>query len=106
ALEKACSHFNYVSARKDQNKRREKGELVGIGVAMYVEPCGQGWEAARVTMHADGNVTVASGSPSQGQGHETTFAKIAAGILQCEESKIKVVTFKEIESGISVTGRK
>ena len=28
---------------------------------------------------------------SQGQGHETTFAKIAAGILQCEESKIKVV---------------
>ena len=91
ALEQACSHFNYVSAREDQNKRREKGELVGIGVAMYVEPCGQGWEAARVTMYADGNVTVASGSPSQGQGHETTFAKIAAGILQCEESKIKVV---------------
>lgn len=89
-LDRAEALFGMEARRTEQARRREAGELVGIGVALYVEPCGQGWEAARVTLNADGSVVVASGAPAQGQGHLTTFAKIASHTLNCELSRITV----------------
>jgi carbon-monoxide dehydrogenase large subunit len=91
ALQRACARFGYEAARLQQQHRREAGELVGIGVAMYIEPCGQGWESARVTLHQDGRATVASGSPAQGQGHATTFAQIAADALGCAPGQVTVL---------------
>jgi carbon-monoxide dehydrogenase large subunit len=90
-LERACERFGYASARAEQAVRRASGQFVGIGVALYVEPCGQGWESARVTLHQNGRVTVASGSPAQGQGHQTAFARIAAQALGCDDSLVDVV---------------
>jgi carbon-monoxide dehydrogenase large subunit len=90
-LRRACDAFGYDAQRRERAARRAGGELVGIGVALYVEPCGQGWESARVTLAADGTVQVASGSPAQGQGHETSFAAIAARALGCDASTITVV---------------
>jgi len=90
ALEKACARFDYAGERRLQAGRRAAGELVGIGIAMYVEPCGQGWESARVTLQADGRVCVASGSAAQGQGHETSYAVIAAEVLGCEAAQVSV----------------
>ena len=89
-LERAAQLFAYDGARHEQTRRRSAGELVGIGIALYVEPCGQGWEAARVTLHADGRAEVASGAPAQGQGHLTTFARIAADELGCDPSLVEV----------------
>lgn len=91
ALERACELFDYDGERKAQQQRRSAGELLGIGIAMYVEPCGQGWESARVTLQAGGGVLVASGSFAQGQGHQTTYATIAAEALGCEASTITVM---------------
>ena len=90
-LNMACESFQYEKERQVQASRRASGECIGIGVAMYVEPCGQGWESARVTLHEDGRVTVASGSPAQGQGHITTFAQIAATELGCDPADVSVV---------------
>jgi carbon-monoxide dehydrogenase large subunit len=90
ALEKACARFAYADERQLQARRRAAGEVVGIGIAMYVEPCGQGWESARVTLQADGRVRVASGSAAQGQGHETSYAVIAAEALGCEAAQVSV----------------
>ena len=89
-LERACERFDYPRARREQALRRHAGECVGVGTALYVEPCGQGWESARITLHDNGRVTVASGSPAQGQGHATAFAKIAAEALGCDESTVDV----------------
>ena len=91
ALTQACERFNYTHERAEQQRRRAQGDWVGIGVAMYIEPCGQGWESARVTLHSDGRVTVASGSPAQGQGHATTYAQIAADSLGCELQQVEVL---------------
>ena len=91
ALRQACERFGYTQERAAQQLRRASGEWVGIGVSMYIEPCGQGWESARVTLHGDGRVTVASGSPSQGQGHVTTYAKIAADRLGCDVNQVEVL---------------
>jgi carbon-monoxide dehydrogenase large subunit len=90
ALHNACTQFDYTNARRLQTQRRQQGELVGIGLALYIEPCGQGWESARVTWHENGRVTVASGAPAQGQGHITTFAQLAADILGCDAANVDV----------------
>jgi carbon-monoxide dehydrogenase large subunit len=90
-LRLACERFGYDQERERQRQRRAQGEWVGLGVAMYVEPCGQGWESARVTWHADGQVSVASGSPDQGQGHATTFGHIAASTLGVPFAQVQVL---------------
>jgi carbon-monoxide dehydrogenase large subunit len=90
ALELACDRFGYEAQRRQQAERRARGEVVGLGLALYVEPCGLGWESARVEWHADGSVTVASGSPAQGQGHATTYAQIAAQALGIDAAKVSV----------------
>ena len=90
-LRQACEKFVYTAERQQQAERRARGEWVGIGLALYVEPCGQGFESARVTLHSDGHVTVASGAPAQGQGHATTFAQIAAEALGCDASQVTVL---------------
>jgi aerobic carbon-monoxide dehydrogenase large subunit len=95
ALAYACDSLGYEAVRKKQAQQRLAGEVVGIGVAMYIEPCGQGWEAARVTLHANSKITVASGSPAQGQGHASSFAKIAFDTLSphipCKLDEIEVL---------------
>ena len=67
------------------------GLTVALGVAMYVEPCGQGWESARVTWGVDGGITLASGSPDQGQGHALTFGHIAASTLGVPFAQVQVL---------------
>ena len=89
-LLRATELFDYQSERVAQARRRTSGEITGIGMAMYVEPCGQGWESARVTLQADGRVLVASGSTAQGQGHQTTYSVIAAEALGCDVSLVTV----------------
>ncbi len=91
SLEQACEAFGYAAARRRQRERQARGEWVGIGVACYVEPCGQGWESATVTARADGRFVVASGSSAQGQGHETVFARVAAAALSCDAHAIEVL---------------
>ena len=90
-LRQACEQLGYEAARQSQANRRAAGEVVGIGLAVYVEPCGQGWESARVTLQTDGKVLVHSGSSGQGQGHETTFATIAAEALGCAAGQVTVI---------------
>jgi len=87
----ACERFGYGHERSLQQQRRAQGEWVGLGVAMYVEPCGQGWESARVTWGLDGRITLASGSPDQGQGHAVTFGHIAASTLGVPLAQVQVL---------------
>ncbi len=66
----------------------DEERLVGTGVAMYVERAGGLWESAHVTVEPSGRVVVRSGSMPHGQGHETTFAQIAAEHLELELEQI------------------
>lgn len=91
ALERACERFDYAHQRQQQKERRAKGECVGIGIALYIEPCGQGWESARITWHDAHRVTVASGSPAQGQGHVTTYAQLVADTLSVPADAVEVL---------------
>lgn len=82
-----AGHDRLVAGR---NKRRAAGTICGIGTALYVEPCGQGWESATITLQADGTVIAVSGSSAQGQGHETTYAQIVADALSITPERVVI----------------
>jgi len=71
--------------------RREPGR--GIGIGCYVEGTGVGpYEGGHVQITSDGRVHVSTGLTSQGQGHETVFAQIAATELGVPIERVSVVT--------------
>jgi carbon-monoxide dehydrogenase large subunit len=77
----------------EQAKLRAAGRCVGIGIACYVEGTGIGpYEGAKVQVLANGKVSVATGIGTQGQGHFTSFAQIAADQLGVDVRDVDVVT--------------
>jgi aerobic carbon-monoxide dehydrogenase large subunit len=60
-----------------------------------------GWESARVAIDSSGRATVYSGSMSQGHGHATALAQIAADALQMPVGNIDVVQgdTKQVQAG-------
>jgi len=79
--------------RDEQPRLRAAGKAVGIGVVAYVEGTGIGpFEGARVQVQASGKVTVVTGIGTQGQGHFTVLAQIAAQQLGVAVDDVDVVT--------------
>jgi aerobic carbon-monoxide dehydrogenase large subunit len=89
-LERVLDAIDYPTSRHTQAVRRGRGELVGIGLSVYVEPSALGWESGLVRVTADGRVTAVTGSSAHGQGHETTFAQVLADRLMLEPEAITV----------------
>jgi len=60
-----------------------------------------GWESARVSVDSSGRVTIFSGSMSQGHGHVTSLAQVAADVLQVPIEDIDVVQgdTKQVQAG-------
>ena len=82
ALDKALTAIGYDAFRAEQEALRARGIYRGIGIASYVEGTGVGpYEGATVAVDASGGVVVVTGACSQGQGHATTFAQLAADAL-------------------------
>jgi aerobic carbon-monoxide dehydrogenase large subunit len=78
---------------EEQPRRRAAGEMVGIGCVAYVEGTGIGpFEGARVQVEASGKVGVVTGIGTQGQGHYTVLAQIAADELGVAMDDVDVVT--------------
>lgn len=87
----------YRDACTWRDTTRSNGTLAGVGLAFYLEPSGNGYESARVTLNADGTAHIASGSSDQGQGRATTLAQIAADTLNLAIDKI-TVTFADTDT--------
>ena len=105
ALDRALEMVGYQQFRQEQERARREGRYLGIGLSTYVEICGGApsavastlgaraglWESALVRFHPTGKVTVFTGSSSHGQGHETTFAQLAASELGIPVEDVDVV---------------
>ena len=71
--------------------RRAAGELVGAGVALFVEKSGLGpSDQVKVGVDVNGGVEVISGSASVGQGMETAIAQICADALGVDYRRVRV----------------
>ncbi len=95
ALDLVLEAAGYEELRKVQAQRRRDGDprLLGIGLSAYVEVTnGIGeTEFGAVEMTSDGEAILKTGSFSQGQGHETTFAQIVAQRLGLPIEKVAVL---------------
>jgi carbon-monoxide dehydrogenase large subunit len=91
ALELALAAADYTRLRSEQAERRKRGEIVGVGLASYIEPAALGWESGSLKVERSGRVTAITGSSAHGQGHETTFAQIVADRLGVTPEEVVVV---------------
>jgi carbon-monoxide dehydrogenase large subunit len=90
AMDVALDKLGYAELKKDVEARRKKGEVTGIGIASFTEVVGAGhgadfdilglrmFDSAELRVHPTGKAMLRTGTKSQGQGHETTFAQIVA----------------------------
>jgi carbon-monoxide dehydrogenase large subunit len=94
ALDQAAEMIGYEKFVRDEQPRlRAEGKHVGVGICCYVEGTGIGpYEGARVTVEPSGQVRVATGVGTQGQGHFTVLAQIAADALGVAVTNVRVVT--------------
>ncbi|HEX4411416.1 MAG TPA: xanthine dehydrogenase family protein molybdopterin-binding subunit [Xanthobacteraceae bacterium] len=102
-LDKALAGFQWDQLEANVKKRRAAGEIVGLGLAMYVEKSGLGpVDGARVNVHTSGEVEVITGGASVGQGFETVIAQVAAQTLGVDYRSVRVVHGRtdRIEYGI------
>ena len=79
-LEQAAELIGYEQFRKDQERARAEGRLVGIGLSLYIEPQrgDLGTYAATIRVEPSGKVNVYMGTGSHGQSIETTMTQIVA----------------------------
>jgi carbon-monoxide dehydrogenase large subunit len=95
ALDLALEKAGYNELRAEQARRREHGTKreLGIGMSVYVEVTNgiSETEFGAVEITGDGEAIVKTGSLSQGQGHETTFAMIASERLGIPIERITVL---------------
>ncbi len=87
-LRKALAVAGYDELRREQAEKRERGELMGIGVGFFTEAVGAGPrkhmdilglgmnDGATLRIHPTGKAQLGISVQTQGQGHETTFAQI------------------------------
>jgi CO/xanthine dehydrogenase Mo-binding subunit len=80
----------FAALRADAER---EGRRLGIGLACYVEGTGVGpYEGGHVEIDSGGRVHVSTGLTSQGQGHQTVFAQIAASELGVPIEDVIVTT--------------
>jgi carbon-monoxide dehydrogenase large subunit len=102
-MRKALDKIGYDDLRKEQAEKRQRGELMGIGVAFFTEAVGAGprehmdilglgmADGAELRIHPTGKAVLGVSCQSTGQGHETTYAQIVAEELGIPPEDIEVV---------------
>ncbi|MGV9806673.1 aerobic carbon-monoxide dehydrogenase large subunit [Micromonospora chersina] len=99
----AMEMAGYDALRREQEEKRARGELMGIGIAFFTEAVGAGprkdmdilglgmADGCELRVHPTGKAVVRLSVQSQGQGHETTFAQIVAEEIGIPPADIDVV---------------
>jgi carbon-monoxide dehydrogenase large subunit len=90
AMKLALQRVGYQALRNEQEEKRKRGELMGIGISSFTEIVGAGpahtfdiaglkmFDSCEIRIHPTGKAIARMGTKAQGQGHETTFAQIVA----------------------------
>ena len=121
ALDRALAMADYKSFEKRRAEAKARGKYRGIGLSSYVEICGLapskansalgvgwgGYESARIRVHPTGAVQVFTGTSPHGQGHETSWAQIAADAIGVSPDDIEVRhgdTFESPGMGVGTFG--
>ena len=92
SLQRLIDLADYPGLRRAQATAREQGRLQGIGISTYVEEAaGFAEDRATARLELDGTVTVITGSTPHGQGHQTTWAQLAADAFGVAFEQVRVL---------------
>ncbi len=103
ALRRTLEIAGYPELRREQAEKRERGELMGIGLSFFTEAVGAGPrrhmdilglgmnDGAALRINPSGQARLAISVQTQGQGHETTFAQIVSHELGLPPEDVEVV---------------
>jgi carbon-monoxide dehydrogenase large subunit len=86
----ALADWDGFPARRTEAAAR--GRFRGIGCALFVEPSGGvvPKDEVAITFDADGQVVLHTVVTSNGQGHETVYPEIVAGVLQIDPARVRL----------------
>ncbi|MEZ5666468.1 MAG: xanthine dehydrogenase family protein molybdopterin-binding subunit [Alphaproteobacteria bacterium] len=92
ALDRALEVADWAGFDGRRRESAARGLRRGRGLAVYIHGTGGGTnELSRVTVRADGRITVATGVQSGGQGHAAMLAEIVAEALDVDAARIAVL---------------
>jgi carbon-monoxide dehydrogenase large subunit len=92
AMNRSMAMADWDEFRKRRAESKKKGKLRGIGLANYIElTMGYPREWSQVKVLPGGEVEVAVGTLSSGQGHETSFAQCVSEWLGVPFESIRLV---------------
>ncbi len=91
-LDKLFAEIGWDKLNAEVTARKAAGELVGIGVAMFVEKSGLGpTDGVRIAIDDSGMIEIVTGGASLGQGFETVMAQVAADALGVDYRRCRVI---------------
>ena len=91
-MDKLFAKIGWDKLNADVKKRKDAGEVVGIGFAMFVEKSGLGpTDGVKISIDTSGRVEVLTGGASLGQGFETVMAQVAADALGVDYRRCRVI---------------
>src|SRR5579863_10251844 len=91
-LDRLFAKIGWDALNADVKRRRAAGELVGIGVGMFVEKSGLGpTDGVNIAIDTSGMVEIVTGGASIGQGFETVMAQVAADALGVDYRACRVI---------------
>jgi carbon-monoxide dehydrogenase large subunit len=90
-LNVALERLDVAAAQEQVAALRAQGLLAGIGVAVFVEPSGGGWDSAEVRISPTGSVSVMLGVSPHGQGTDVGIAQLVADELGLTVDRIRII---------------
>jgi carbon-monoxide dehydrogenase large subunit len=91
-MDKVLAAVGWESQKKEAQRRKARGELVGVGLAMFVEKSGLGpSDGVKISVDTSGAVEVITGGASLGQGFETVMAQVCAEMLGVDYRRVRVI---------------
>jgi carbon-monoxide dehydrogenase large subunit len=93
-LDRALELVGYDEFRERQERAREEGRYLGLGLSCYVEACGAApgmFETGVVHVRPSGKVIVRTGTAEIGTGHRTAYTQIVADALGVPFDDVEVL---------------
>ncbi len=91
-LDLAMQIADWKGFGKRKRDAAKRGKLLGLGLGHYVESSiGSPREQTQMIVKPEGRITVVVGTQPSGQGHETSFAQVAADLLHAPVEVVDIV---------------
>ncbi len=104
-LDTALKAADWAGFEARRAEARARDRLRGIGLAVFIEPSGAvGAEEIKIEFRSDGTLSLYSNAGPSGQGYETVYPEIVAGVLGLDPDKMRLHSSDPLGPQLAGTG--